>query len=347
MKNKINISKVRQFYEDKINKKISEINDPSINLEKKRLYVLDQLNSSKTSEPIPIDFPNNKFILFDMNKVREMREKKIEEKILNRPDEKLSINDKRLLVLDEMNTSLSSNNEEEEKGIINKIEEEEKGIINKIEEEEKGIINKIEEEEKEKENNSLSTTLSLDISTSCSFSSFPIFSSLDIEKKNYWLQYKLYDIKQFENLKYPILFPIKEEIYSYFYYNELTTSHYIQSIQFGKEYSINNDIVIDDNYNNSLGLFFCGKEIILENNEIKKCCPNEMICRECMEKNKKRYKLKDRYSININGRAAKKYENNFHCFGHFIIGKQIENCLGKFSCEACKLLDKYEKYYFP
>ena len=337
MKNKINISKVRQFYEDKINKKISEIIDPSINLEKKRLYVLDQLNSSKTSEPIPIDFPNNKFILFDMNKVREMREKKIEEKILNITDEKLSINDKRLLVLDEMNTSFSSNNEEEEKEKIIKIE----------------IIKKIEEEKKEKENRSLSTTLPEDISTSCSFSSFssfssfPFFSSLDIEKKKYWLQYKLYDLKQFENLKYPILFPIKEEIYSYFYYNELTTSHYIQSIQFGEEYSINNDIVIDDNYNNSLGLFFCGKEIILENNEIKKCCPNEMICRECMEKNKKRYKLKDRYSININGRAAKKYNNNFHCFGHFIIGKQIENCLGKFSCEACKLLDKYERYYFP
>ena len=320
MKNKINISKVRQFYEDKINKKISEINDPSINLEKKRLYVLDQLNSSKTSEPIPIDFPNNKFILFDMNKVREMREKKIEEKILNITDEKLSINDKRLLVLDEMNTSFSSNNEEEEK------EKEDKSLSKAL---------------------SLSTTLSLDISTSCSFSSFPIFSSLDIEKKKYYLQYKLYDIKQFENLKYPILFPIKEEIYSYFYYNELTTSHYIQSIQFGEEYSINNDIEIDDNYNNSLGLFFCGKEIILENNEIKKCCPNEMICRECMEKNKKRYKLKNRYSININGRAAKKHNNNFHCFGHFIIGRQIENCVGKFSCEACKLLDKYEKYYFP
>ena len=318
MKNKINISKVRQFYEDKINKKISEINDPSINLETKRLYVLDQLNSSKTSNPIPIDFPNNKFILFDMNKVREMREKKIEEKILNITDEKLSINDKRLLVLEEMNTSLSSNNEEEEK--------KNKPLTKTL---------------------SLSTTLSLDISTSCSFSSFPIFSSLDIEKKNYYLQYKLYDIKQFENLKYPILFPIKEEIYSYFYYNELTTSHYIQSIQFGEEYSINNDIEIDDNYNNSLGLFFCGKEIILENNEIKKCCPNEMICRECMEKNKKRYKLKNRYSININGRAAKKYNNNFHCFGHFIIGRQIENCVGKFSCEACKLLDKYEKYYFP
>ena len=336
MKNKINISKVRQFYEDKINKKISEINDPSINLETKRLYVLDQLNSSKTSSPIPIDFPNNKFILFDMNKVREMREKKIEEKILNITDEKLSINDKRLLALDEMNTSHSSNNEEEEEIIK---------IIKKKEEKK--------EEKKEKENKSLSTTLPEDISTSCSFSSFssfssfPFFSSLDIEKKNYWLQYKLYDIKQFENLKYPILFPIKEEIYSYFYYNELTTSHYIQSIQFGEEYSINNDIVIDDNYNISLGLFFCGKEIILENNEIKKCCPNEMICRECMEKNKKRYKLENRYSININGRAAKKHNNNFHCFGHFIIGRQIENCVGKFSCEACKLLDKYEKYYFP
>ena len=69
-----------------------------------------------------------------------------------------------------------------------------------------------------------------------------------------------------------------------------------------------------------------------------------------MEKNKRRYNLKNKYLININGRVAKKTKGEdkiFHCFGHFLIGKiQIENCLDKFCCEACKLLSKYEKYYF-
>ena len=68
-----------------------------------------------------------------------------------------------------------------------------------------------------------------------------------------------------------------------------------------------------------------------------------------MEKNKKRYNLKNKYLININGRVAKKIKDEdkeFHCFGHFLIGKiQIENCLDKFCCEACKLLGKYENYY--
>ena len=110
----------------------------------------------------------------------------------------------------------------------------------------------------------------------------------------------------------------------------------------------NNDILIDNQYNEALGFFFCGNNIQLENNEIKKCCPNEMMCKECMEKNKKRYKLKNKHLININGRETKKNKsNNFHCFGKFNIGNQIENCIQKFSCEACKLLDKYEQYYFP
>ena len=69
-----------------------------------------------------------------------------------------------------------------------------------------------------------------------------------------------------------------------------------------------------------------------------------------MEKNKKRYNLKNKYLININGRVAKKIKDEdkeFHCFGHFLIGKiQIENCLDKFCCEACELLSQYENYYF-
>ena len=111
--------------------------------------------------------------------------------------------------------------------------------------------------------------------------------------------------------------------------------------------SVNNDVITGNEFNAKYGLFFCGETIELENEENKKCCPHEMMCRNCMEKNKKRYKLKNKYSININGRVAKKNNELFHCLGHFIVGKRIENCVDKFSCEACKLLDKYEKYYFP
>lgn len=74
-----------------------------------------------------------------------------------------------------------------------------------------------------------------------------------------------------------------------------------------------------------------------------------MICERCMKKNKKRYSLKDKYLININGRVAikiKDRDKGFHCFGHFLIERiQIENCLKNFTCKACSLLNKYEKYY--
>ena len=74
-----------------------------------------------------------------------------------------------------------------------------------------------------------------------------------------------------------------------------------------------------------------------------------MICKNCMEKNKKRYQIDNLYLVNINGRTAKRKnkELGFHCYGHFIKGNQIEICLKEFKCEACKLLDRYENYYFP
>ncbi len=103
----------------------------------------------------------------------------------------------------------------------------------------------------------------------------------------------------------------------------------------------------------NLGFFFVVKILYINNNiNINiKCCPNKMICKNCMEKNKKRYKLDkldksdDLVLININGRAAKKKKNGFKCYGHFLVEKLIEVCAKKFTCEACKLLNKYENYY--
>ena len=329
----INVKDIRKFKEDEINKKIDTLDQPNLSREQKRLIILDQMNTSKTYTE-EISFPNNLFVLFDVKKVRDLREKKIQEKMKNITDDKISEKQKRLIALDEMNTSISGSDKEEE--------EETKINLDKKEE--------IKEEKKEIKNQANEISMSTTIESLSTMYSTGI-SEFSIEKKNYWIQYELYDAKAPTNLKGLILHTLDEEKgkekYCYLYNNKLTTYYYIQNVKFGKEYSINENLETDSNYNSSLGLFFCGKKIELENEETKKCCPNEMICKDCMEKNKKRYNLKGHYLININGRAAKKYKEAFHCYGHFMEGNQIENCLKKFSCEACKLLDKYEKYYFP
>lgn len=308
----VDIPKIRQRRENYIKEKIDEINEPNLNLTEKRLRVLDLMNSSTDIYPEIIDFPNNTIILFNIKKIRNYREQQIQKRINNIKSNKSYI-EKRLIVLDDMNSSSSSDNEKS-----------------------------FEEE--------------LDSTWWSSFIDNDNDNKKD-EKKNYWLKYKLYDIKlEVKNIdiKLPKLYPINNETFCYFYLNKLTTYHFIKSAQFDDEYIIN-DIKYDSNeckYNESLGLFFCGKDIELDNGkEIKKCAPNSMFCKDCMEKNKKRYKLKNRYLININGRPSKKRKVNnkevgYHCFGHFLLGNQSEVCLEQFSCEACQLLDKYEKYFF-
>ena len=68
-----------------------------------------------------------------------------------------------------------------------------------------------------------------------------------------------------------------------------------------------------------------------------------------MELNKKKYNINDNYLININGRLAKTNKGSYHCFGKFLSGikrNEIEDCIKKFSCRACKALDYYSKYFF-
>ena len=293
----IDIHKVREFTEDKLNKRINEINDPTIKQEKKRLYVLNMYNSSNVNSDF-IDFPNNTKQIFHLTKLREYIEKGIKKKMKNIKSEKLSEKQKRLEVLekDEMNTSISSDD-------------------------------------------SSSQNMSTDYS-----------SRFDEDRKKYFIDYDLYDVYDTKiikgNFKYLTKITLEKNKDCFLYENDLITYYFIKSKQFG-EFSINYDILTDNQYHEAFGLFFCGNKIKLENNETKKCCANEMMCKECMEKNKKRYNLKNRYLININGRAAKKYREKIHCFGHFIKLNQIYDCIDKFSCEACQLLDKYEKYYFP
>ena len=61
--------------------------------------------------------------------------------------------------------------------------------------------------------------------------------------------------------------------------------------------------------------------------------------------NKRKYNLKNSYLININGRVTKKNKGSYNCFGHFLLGNQIEDCISKFTCKACKMINYYFEYY--
>ena len=175
---------------------------------------------------------------------------------------------------------------------------------------------------------------------------------LNSVRANFCLKNKLYDIILNPNLSFPEKYKIDENHFVFVYQKEFITYGFTQSgLVTNENVKINTILMnIDDSkYYYLLGLFFCDKEIEIKiGNEIhkNKCKPNEFICKKCLEINKKYYNIKNKYLINIHGRVAKMNKGNFHCFGHYLIGNQIEQCISKFSCKACKLLDLYSKYYF-
>ena len=337
----INIEDVRNYRETKIEEKINIIKDPNLNKQEKRLKVLNEMNSSNYF-PDFIFFPENIIKIIEIEKIRLFKDKQIKEKINNIKDKNLSYEEKYLKILNEENTSISSNEEIKKKIYIIDFTRDISESTNNLS---TTGINNISEYKKDYWNDPESTR---DFSEQiCNISSTEI-SNISKEKKDYWIKYNLYDVVPNVNLKNLIKcdLDMDKTIFCYLYTNKLITYYFIKSACFGKDYSINDNIK-DKEYNESYGLFFCGKKIEIEKNEYQECLPDKMICKNCMDKNKKRYNLENTYLININGRVSIEYNGQYHCFGHFSVGNQIENCLKKFSCEACKLLDKYEKYYFP
>lgn len=319
----INVEEIRNAQEKKINKRIEEIDNPNLSDKEKRLIVLNEMNSSNYNQDF-IFFPNNIIKIIDIEKIRMFKNKQIEEKVMGLKDENLSYKEKLLKILDEINSSISSEipYSNEDKIVPN-----------------------------EKLLNDDSTREYSNITSDISFlTEANNLSKLQKEKIDYWIKYELYDAEvQNIPLKNLITYDLDKDkkILCYLYSNKLITYYFIKNIKFGKDYSINDKIIKDKEYYESYGLFFCGKKIEIEKNEIQTCLPDKMICINCMDKNRKRYNLENTYLININGRVAIEYKGHYHCFGHFLDGNQIENCIQKFSCKACKLLDKYEKYYFP
>ena len=300
--------------------KVIPTQDIRRNIQKESLSDLEHSDTSSDCINF-IDFPKNKADIIDIIKIRNFVEKQIKVKADLIEEKNLTILQKILIVLNENNSSLESDDNNADIDTY-----------------------------KNKRNDSFS----FDDQSTADCSSSYSFIQLD-EKKKYYIQYKLYDnITNCTNNKkkeLPKVIRLDQDKIYYLYLNNLNTYYFTKSVSLGKDKPINDNEHDSDEckLNELYGLYFCGKTIEY-NNETTICSPNKMICKICMQKNKKRYNLKDKYLININGRVAKKIavgDKGFHCFGHFIFGKiQIEDCLKNFCCMACQLLNRYEKYYF-
>ena len=181
------------------------------------------------------------------------------------------------------------------------------------------------------------------------------FNSLRAE---FCLKNKIYDIPlslEILNYNHPPKYRINNDFFAYLYPNEPKTYCITITRFIAKNEILNNDsknIEINKNYNSKynfkLGLYFCGKneQINIGNkNESKICKPDEFICKQCMKLNKTKYNLKKSYLVNICGRVTKINKGSYHCFGHFLLGNQIEQCITRFSCDACKNLNHFSEYY--
>ena len=293
---------------------------------------------------------------------RDEKEIQIENKIQSIKDSNLTAYEKRLKVLQEetniyykikdvnLGIKFEENDsyKEKNKNEFNNINKTSKNLVevknlnDSIE-----IINNIETQENK----------SISLNDSSLYNSKIDESNINEQSKNefnsfrtkYYLEHKLYDFclfKEAEKDFLPDIYKIDKDLKGFVYPNDLKTycisqSGFLLQKEKKENYSGKNSANTDS------GLFFCGKKIIIKNNEEKKCSLNQFICFECMKINKEIYNIKNHYLININGRISKINKGKYHCFGHFLVGNQIEDCINKFTCKACKLLQMYSEYYNP
>lgn len=287
--------------------------------------------------------------------INEETEKIIENKIKMIKDENLPYFQKRIMVLDELKTKKyyveKENNNNFLKKTKNKNENEnillfETSLV-------KNVDNNLSILSVSDSNSTYDNSKSLGISHSTE-NIYPENQEkkLNSVRANFCLKNNLYDIVLNPNLYLPQKYKIDEIHYVLAYQKDIITYGFTQSAFLAKEnVKINNIILMnidESKYYFKLGLYFCDKEIEVKiGNEIhkKKCTPNEFMCKKCMEVNKKHYNIKKNYLINIYGRVAKINKGDYHCFGHFLLGNQIEQCISKFSCNGCKVLDLYSKYF--
>ena len=290
---------------------------------KRRELALKQLNETNVNEYL--NFMNNDIILFDIDKIEEEKEKFIQRELEKLKDSKMAYYEKRLKILNELNSSDELKMEEI-------IESSNQNLIETLE--------SIDFQLDSKPSNINSTNY-----TSYKYSNY-VGQSDDIESSQ---REVYYDIT--ENIEFCNNLKMKREVtknnQNIFLYDDKDLKTYyfvINQKLLQKEPSTIN--IKNKNFKKEYGLCFCGKEIKEYN---KNCKPNEMMCVDCMIENKKIYKLdhlKD-VLININGRACTIRKGKYHCFGKFLLDdNEKRNCFDDYyTCAACEQLYKIKNYY--
>lgn len=330
----INLNKAREDYEKKIQEKMKEIKGDYTESEKRDLALI---NLKTTTHYIDID-------LFNFDKIDiELIKKQGETERIKKMNEINSENniDEKLSVLNEMNIKKCYIDKEEIK------QSQEKKLKNKL-----SILNE--------------NSKNLDVHSCINITENSTFQDSSTEKSQppgtdtkepkvktfnearirYHLKYKLFDnlltyAEQYSTL--PERYEIDNIHYVFIYEDDLKTFPITSNERIYK----NKEIIKTNILNEPFGLYFCRKKIKFEGEiEIRECAPNNFICKECMEKNKKRFNLPDDCLININGRVSKDIKGKYYCFGTFKIGYKIINCLNSFTCKACEILNLYKNYYF-
>ena len=329
--------------ESEIMKKIKLLPKSKANLQypEKRQLVLKEIDK-KTYKESTIDLQNNSLILIDIPKIRKLRNEKILQKISEITGVLLTYEQKLLKILDELNSSetfeYEGHNDDVEIPIL---------PITWILKKENTIYSKYSLRSFDDISNDSTNDSSLSRTS----------STVSDHLAESWIEEKLYDKILYSDIYDKLgskLENFDNKYIAYEYPNDLKT--YIISMsqlllsqyKFGK---ISQKEMDKKNFNSKLGLYFCGKDIKESN---KKCEPNQMICKDCMKKNKEMYHLDGDKSllININGRICSNAfrDKKFHCYGKFKIGKAFNTCIYKkdfkdFCCKACQELNKNFAYY--
>ena len=327
--------------EQEIDKKIK-----TLPTEKSKLTYLEQRKLALTlmgkSDKDYLDLQNSRIILFDVEKIREAKKKYIEEEMSKIKDKNMTEEQKKLKVLNDMNSSRSVETDEEK----DKDDEKNKKIIIIPSD---SLVNI---------SDSRSTNYSSKISISSIKTSREFDETDQIAKE--WIKLKFFDVFNIESIlrkdSESILIKNKKEVnYAFSYPNNYDTYDFAISKYFINKYLVKYELPEEEprneNYDSKYGFCFCNKEIKEFNTT---CSPNKMMCNKCMKENMEIYglnkiKTENNVLININGRVAfDRKDGKFRCAGKFVLGKLYYNCdHQKFTCKACKLLNEItsKNYY--
>ena len=336
----IDINAIRNEEEQRINEEIKEIKDPNLNYYQKRKKVLER------DITLTEDLRISRFEI-NIEKIKKENEKNLNEKInfndinyLNNyekrekiiKDEKTTTNDLKNVLMNPDDNHINNNDDTNFNYDYSSFSQEQS-----TRDDTKSIIS---------QNNSSTQEFEENKHVEKIFNS----TKQKFYKKNKLYDLPLYEEKDIEKIKkIPEIYRIEQDYYAFLYLNDKTTNFITKSAFISeKKYftKLSEKDIENRKYYDDLGLYFCEKEVIFKNEKTKKrCFPNEFMCKSCMDINKKRYNIKNNYLINIKGRVTKSNKGSYHCFGHFLCGNQIEDCISKFSCDACKMMDFYSSYY--